>query len=329
MSVTQHDIAKVCAVNVSTVSRALRDDPRVKSETRARIRQVAQELGYRPNLAARALVVGSTRTVWLILSSLPNALERELAQYASSYLSEHDFDLLVALYHHNPEIYLRLINRLTQGVADGAVILPGPNEDPAGVLQALAAQGYPLVFLDRHVEAVQATTVTTNNEAGSRQLVSLCLEAGAGFGFVLHSERNSVEKVRKQGTIAELNKQDCPFLTAEETMSEGPTAELPQKVAIFGTGQAQIQQFLAQHADTFKERPLYLGCFDRWQGEPYPAEKVFVCHQDFEQMAQLAVDQILTLIEQREARRRQRIIKVPPLKYQTLTSSLFSRSGGK
>lgn len=321
MSVTLHDIAKACAVNVSTVSRALRDDPRVKPETRVRIRQTAQELGYRPNLAARALVVGSTQTVWLILSSLPNALERELAQYASSYLSGRDYDLLVALYHHNPDIYLRLINRLTQGVADGALILPGPNQDPEGVLQTLAVQGYPLVFLDRHVESVKATTVTTDNEAGSRQLVKLGLEAGAEFGFVLHSEQNSVEKVRKQGTVAELQAQKCPFLTIEETMPETPTIGFPRNVAIFGTGQPQIQRFITQYADTFKKKVLYVGCFDRWHGEPFPAEKVIVCHQDFEQMARLAVDQILTLIAKETIDRPQRIIKVPPLKYQTIIPS--------
>jgi len=49
------DLATSLDLNIATVSRALRDDPRVKPETRERVRAEAQRLGYRPHIAARAL----------------------------------------------------------------------------------------------------------------------------------------------------------------------------------------------------------------------------------------------------------------------------------
>ncbi|MEM9999696.1 MAG: LacI family DNA-binding transcriptional regulator [Pseudomonadota bacterium] len=61
-------LAQSLGVDVSTVSRALRDDERVKPETRARVRDEAQRLGYRPHAAARALRGGRTGRVAVLLS---------------------------------------------------------------------------------------------------------------------------------------------------------------------------------------------------------------------------------------------------------------------
>lgn len=54
--ITMMDVARVAGVNQATVSRALRNDPRVKEETRNRIRQIADDLGYRPNPLVSALI---------------------------------------------------------------------------------------------------------------------------------------------------------------------------------------------------------------------------------------------------------------------------------
>jgi DNA-binding LacI/PurR family transcriptional regulator len=52
------DVARLAGVSFQTVSRALNDGPRVSPETRARVLAAAEELGYSPNVAARALVTG-------------------------------------------------------------------------------------------------------------------------------------------------------------------------------------------------------------------------------------------------------------------------------
>ena len=55
MSVTLKDLAKASGVSIGTVSRALNDKNEVSAKTSERIRQLAQELGYIPNRAGRAL----------------------------------------------------------------------------------------------------------------------------------------------------------------------------------------------------------------------------------------------------------------------------------
>ena len=60
------DVAARAGVSHQTVSRVINGHPSVAPQTRERVQQAIAELGYRPNLAARALVTGSTRTIGLV-----------------------------------------------------------------------------------------------------------------------------------------------------------------------------------------------------------------------------------------------------------------------
>jgi DNA-binding LacI/PurR family transcriptional regulator len=65
------DVAREAGVSVTTVSHALNDKGRLNPETRARVREVAERLGYRPNPAARSLVSGRTGLI-AVIPSLPS-----------------------------------------------------------------------------------------------------------------------------------------------------------------------------------------------------------------------------------------------------------------
>ena len=62
---TIKDIASVAGVSLATVSRVINDGPKVGKETRARVKKIMREMGYRPNANARALV---TKHLWVLLS---------------------------------------------------------------------------------------------------------------------------------------------------------------------------------------------------------------------------------------------------------------------
>ena len=69
MTVTTYDIAKIANTTQATVSRALRDDPSISNETKKRIKKLANEMGYRPNLLAKSLIEGKTYTIGLLMSA--------------------------------------------------------------------------------------------------------------------------------------------------------------------------------------------------------------------------------------------------------------------
>lgn len=69
MKATIKDVAKVAGVSPSTVSRALQNSPRISLAVREKIRQIADDMGFRPNQMARSLVSRQTRIIGVIFPS--------------------------------------------------------------------------------------------------------------------------------------------------------------------------------------------------------------------------------------------------------------------
>ena len=64
--VTIRTIAQKAGVSTSTASRALNDNPRISEKTRARVKKIASELGYRPNFSARNLSRGEANIIGVV-----------------------------------------------------------------------------------------------------------------------------------------------------------------------------------------------------------------------------------------------------------------------
>lgn len=77
--ITLLDVARLASVSQATASRALNDDPRISMATRRSVRQVAQELGYVPNLAASGLRARRTRTLGILLPDLADPVHAQIA----------------------------------------------------------------------------------------------------------------------------------------------------------------------------------------------------------------------------------------------------------
>ena len=80
VAVTSKDIARKLRISQSTVSRALRGDPRVAPETTARVLEAARQMNYTPNLAARSLITRKTGTVGVVVSDITNPFYPELLE---------------------------------------------------------------------------------------------------------------------------------------------------------------------------------------------------------------------------------------------------------
>jgi DNA-binding LacI/PurR family transcriptional regulator len=294
MPPTLRDIAKACEMDISTVSRALRDDPKVKPASRERIQAMARRLGYQPNLAARMLVAGKNHTFWLILPGLTNPIEQQPAQFAAKELSPLGYDLLTVLHHGDKTIFQRLAGRLTQGVTDGAIIIPNGQENPS-ILKPLLKRRYPLVLLDRGIDGLDAPLVTSDNAKASQQLVRLCHQAGCREFIVLHGDFNSVERERRQSACAELDSLACRYHFLEEFKDGALPIFQERKVGVLSSSQGQIAEVVSRCAAAFEGVETVFAVYDAWVGTPAPARTVFVAVQDFETMASRAVQTLLAM----------------------------------
>jgi DNA-binding LacI/PurR family transcriptional regulator len=269
------------------------------------VREAAQRLGYRPNLAARRLVTGRTGSVLMILGGVSAPIEHEPAQVASWHCHERGYDLHVVMHHNDQATLERVLGRLEQGVADGAIVLANGMKRERELLARLLDHGFPLVFLDRHVRGLAAATFTTANAQGSAELVRRCAAAGAGAVFSLFGEFNTVEVARRRGALEAIQELGMEVM---EPASLGTRSI--DKVGVIATDAGAIHDFVRTHHAEFGQRRLVFGCFDAWPGEPYPAEEAFVCEQDFSQMAARASSHLLDLIDG-ETENRAKVVTVP------------------
>ncbi len=284
MATTLRDIAAACGCDTSTVSRALRGDGRLSADLRDRIIATAARLGYRPNLAARHLVTGRTRTVWMLSGGLEAPTDHLPAIAAASHLRGRGYDLLVAVHQGDREGHDRLLGRMRQQVCDGAIILASHLDQDSHALVALAATGFPIVFVDRHVPGIPAPVVTSANKAACAGLVAAAAAAGAQRAVILFGRRNTVDSERLDATHAALR-------------DHGMVADGRGPVAILGQDEQVIRRIMDQQGI----HPCMIGVFDRWTG-PAPQDcTVVVQPQDFTSMAEVASDLLLDRMEQHVA----------------------------
>ncbi len=93
--VTIKDIARAAGVDPSTVTRALQGSERVKESTRERINELAAEMGYVPDMAARMLVRQRSGLVGLVIPDMTNPFFADLANGIRDEASKHDLRILI------------------------------------------------------------------------------------------------------------------------------------------------------------------------------------------------------------------------------------------
>lgn len=124
------DVARVAGVSVATASRALSSSLQVREDTRTRVRQAAEMLGYVAHGAARALAEQRTRTVGAVIPTLNNAIFAKSVNSLQQSLAQASYALLLASHEYDPATELELTRHLLERGID-ALVLVGTDHDPA------------------------------------------------------------------------------------------------------------------------------------------------------------------------------------------------------
>lgn len=119
---TIHDVARRAGVSTSTVSRSLSGEPRVSEATRARIRAIAEELGYRPSRSAQALRLARTGTIGLLVPNLDNPISYDHLRAVVRAAHELGYTVLVGDGQDSPEIQDAELARMRDYRVDGLII---------------------------------------------------------------------------------------------------------------------------------------------------------------------------------------------------------------
>lgn len=171
--VTSHDVARAAGVSQPTVSRALRDDPRISARTKLRVLEAATSLGYVANELGRNLSTRTTRRVALV-ADLDNPLWPLLVAEIHDELSSHGYTMSLLTERGDP---VGMQANLLGGWADGVIITSARLD--ARLPVELARRGVPFVLVNRTIEGgFVADSAVADNPAGAQMAARLLLEAG-------------------------------------------------------------------------------------------------------------------------------------------------------
>jgi LacI family transcriptional regulator len=162
---TIYDVARACGVAPSTVSRAFSRPGRVNAATAARIRDVAEQMGYRANLLAQALPTGRTSLLAFIVSDLTDPSSFEIARGAQLASTEGGYTLLVADVQESARAERLALDR-SLPLVEGVVL--ATSRMPDARIRAIAAQR-PTVVLNRVLTGVPG--VVADDAGGMRSAV--------------------------------------------------------------------------------------------------------------------------------------------------------------
>ena len=197
--VSMKDIARACGVSVATVSKALNGQPDIGEETRVRVSQMAQKMGYMTNSAARALKTNRTYHIGVLfvderLSGLAHEYFATMLESLKVEAEAHGYD--ITFINHNvggkPTSYLQHCRY--RGV-DGVVIACVDFTDPR--VRELAESDLPLVTVDHMFN--NRLAVVSDNVQGMEALVRYAYEKGHRKIAFLHGEKTSVTQNRLVG----------------------------------------------------------------------------------------------------------------------------------
>ncbi len=179
------DVAERAQVSIATVSRVLNNAGPVKKSTRARVLRVVAELNYHPNLHARTLAGGKSRTLGVIVSNLENPFFLDIFRAIESDAHRHGYEVVVANTDYRPQQLLSSVHLMMgRRVAGLAVIV---SEMESGLMQELMQSNLRVVFYDVGKAGGNISNIRTNYPRGIQKTVEYLYSLGhRRIGFVGH-----------------------------------------------------------------------------------------------------------------------------------------------
>jgi LacI family transcriptional regulator len=225
MPLTLEDIARMCGVSRSTVSRVMNGDTYVKTATREKVMAVIREYNFQPNLAARSLAAGRTNVLGLVIPAGVSTLFTDpyfpqLIQGVSSACNAQDYSVMLWL--AEPEFERKMINQiLHNGLADGVIVSSMLIDDP--IVHSLHQSKMPFILVGRH-PVLDVNYIDVDNLQGSMEATRYLLLQGHKRVATITGPKNMIGGFdRFQGYCNALKMNKISYQT--ELVGEGDFSE--------------------------------------------------------------------------------------------------------
>ena len=188
-------IAQNVGMTANTVSRALRGSGSISTTTRDRILAEAKRLGYVPNAAARALVLGSANSLGLVMTNPSNPFYSELISVVERRCRKHGYTLHLTATEENLQNEESAVDAMLRWRVSGAIVVPTQGSDAPW--RRLMANGVPLICVNRPLLDVDCDLVGVDYGKGAYDATEYMLDRGY-WPLVVFEEDLEITTVRSR-----------------------------------------------------------------------------------------------------------------------------------
>lgn len=197
---TIEDVARIAGVSIATVSRCLHMPDIVAARTRDRVMAAVRQTGYTLNTAAQSLRQRRSNAVLVVVPDIGNTFFSEILGGIQREASAAGMTMLIGdtgRQRAREESYVRY---LSNGRADGALLLADPQADWFGTQTARAAGVPPIVTISEVGTDTRGLTVSMDNEAAAREAVAHLVDLGhRRIAHLTGPETNILTRQRQSG----------------------------------------------------------------------------------------------------------------------------------
>jgi LacI family transcriptional regulator len=142
------DLARALKISIATVSRAMSDSPRVKPETKARVKAKAKELGYRPNQIAKSLSSGKTNVIGVIIPRYDEPFFIEVCRGIDHIARKNDYRIVISSSRNSFKSEKENTIAFEKGVVDGVIMSFTHKTESFEHVEEMISRNMPVVLFD-------------------------------------------------------------------------------------------------------------------------------------------------------------------------------------
>jgi len=199
--VTSLQVAKKAGVSQSAVSRVFTPGASASRATIDKVKKAANDLGYRPNVLARAMVSGKSRIIGVVVAYLENQFYPEALERLSNSLQAKGYHVLIFMAGKNMQSLDGVVEEILDYQVDG--IVAASVAMSSTLAERCKFAGVPMVLFNRSQDLPSMSAVTSDNIAGGRKVAEFLISGNhKKIGYISGWEGASTQRDREAGFIS-------------------------------------------------------------------------------------------------------------------------------
>ncbi|EHO5120385.1 LacI family DNA-binding transcriptional regulator [Listeria monocytogenes] len=319
------DIAKLSGVSVATVSRVINDNGRFSEETREKVLAVIKETNYQMNFSAKSLRMNKSFSVGILVPDISNNFFSSVVQQIEAILFDQGYSTIICNTGRNLDKEMAYLNMLESKMVDGLIVISGADE--FGFKYTNAENGIPYVCIDRQPKDKKDTIfISSNHYQGAFEATEALIHAGVKSPVIfMHSRQSSSAKERLKGFQDALKKNNIRYdpdvskFTVDLQIHDYQKSiitfvnEVTTMDGIFAINDNIALELLNLLPTIGKKIPndIKVIGFDDTPQCNYTVPKLSSVKQNIPKIAQITVDNLITIIK--NPKQKKRITEIVPV----------------